>query len=114
MEYELSTYYETTNHVCSERRKRHRILHWLSGQTNKIVAIREEIRAQIRLRQSGQDTVIQQAVAQELAQLPNVVAAAVQSGLAKYQLTLATASREARIGDPELAASLDEQLEGFV
>lgn len=90
------------------------IADWYKSQTDRAAAIREAIRAQIRLGQSGQDMVIRQAVAQGLAQLPNVVAAAVQSALAEYQLSPATASREAGVEDPELAASLDEQLDGFL
>ena len=90
------------------------IMDWLSNQANKSSAIRDAIRAQIRLGQSGQDMVIRQAVSEGLAQLPNVVASAVQSALSEYQLSPAMASREAGIEDPELAASLDEQLEGFL
>ncbi len=89
------------------------IADWYSKQPDKPAAVRGAIRAQIRMEQSGQDDVIRQAVAQGLAQLPNVVAAAVQSALAEYQLTPATASGETGIEDPELAASLDEQLDSF-
>ncbi len=90
------------------------ILAWLSGQANKSAAVREAIRARIRLGQSGQDAIIRQAVAQGLAQLPDVVAAAIQSALAEYRLAPAAASSGAEVEDPELAASLDEQLDSFL
>ncbi len=90
------------------------IADWYSKQPDRSAAVRDAIRAQIRLGQSGQDAIIRQAVAQGLAQLPDVVASAIQSALAEYRLAPAAASSGAEVEDPELAASLDEQLEGFL
>ncbi len=90
------------------------IADWYTNQPDKSAAVREAIRARIRLGRNGQDAIIRQAVAQGLAQLPDVVAAAVQSALAEYRLAPATASSGAEIEGPELAASLDEQLDSFL
>lgn len=89
------------------------IAEWYKNQADRSTAVREAIRAQIRRERGGQDEVIRQAVNQGLAQLPDVVAAAVQSALAECQFTSVRSSGPMD-EDPVLAASLDEQLDGFV
>ncbi|RLC85663.1 MAG: hypothetical protein DRI79_11080 [Chloroflexi bacterium] len=88
------------------------VLEWLATQTNKSAAIRGAIRAYMRLRNGDtQEAVIREAVARELARLPDVVAATVHNALAGYQLAFAPQREGTGEENPELAARLDAQLD---
>ena len=90
------------------------LLDWLARQANKSAALREAIRAAMRLQNGdSQEAVVRAAVAGELARLPDVVASAVREALAGYRLPSAEVEREPGAEDPELAARLDAQLDEF-
>jgi len=77
--------------------------------------VREAIRLYIRA-QSGDhlEAVVQQAVSQELAQLPALISAAVREVLESYQFaSSASSSHPAPDENPELANRLDEQIDLF-
>jgi hypothetical protein len=87
---------------------------WYEAQADKTQAVKDAIRMAMRLQNGdSQEVVIKAAVAQELARLPGVVAAAVSEALAAYRLAPAEVAREPGQEDPELAARLNEQLDVF-
>jgi len=87
---------------------------WYEAQADKSEAVREAIRAAMRLQNGDtQEAVVKEAVARELARLPDVVACAVREALSSYRFSSAEADREPGAEDPELAARLDSQLEDF-
>ncbi len=87
---------------------------WYESQGSKTQAVKEAIRAAMRLQNGDtQEAVVKAAVAGELARLPDVVAAAVREALAGYRLPPAEVEREPGAEDPELAARLDAQLDEF-
>jgi len=87
---------------------------WYEAQADKSEAVREAIRAAMRLQNGDtQEAVVKEVVARELARLPDVVACAVREALSSYRLAPAEADREPGAEDPELAARLDSQLEDF-
>jgi len=91
---------------------------WYTAQTDKSKAVRDAIRAYVRLQNgASQEAVIKDAVIAamggELARLPNLVAGAVRDALANYQLRPAQEQAAPGDEDPELAARLDAQLDEF-
>ena len=87
---------------------------WHRAQDDKSAAVRDAIRAAMRLQNGDtQEAIVKEAVALELARLPDVVASAVREALAAYRLAPAEADREPGAEDPELAARLDAQLDDF-
>ncbi len=89
------------------------IADWYKSQIDRSEAVRIAIRTYMRLQVDGtQESVIKEAVAQGLAQLPDVVATAVQSALSQYRLAPATPAAPGE-EDPELAARLNEQIDSF-
>jgi hypothetical protein len=87
---------------------------WYEAQDDRSEAVREAIRVYMRLQSDNtQEAVIKEAVARELARLPDVVACAVREALASYRLAPVELSREPGAEDPELAARLDAQLDDF-
>jgi len=88
---------------------------WYIAQKDRSEAVREAIRAYVRLQNGeSQRVVIRDAVITamggELARLPDLVAGAVRDALAGYQLKLAQEQTTPGDEDPELAARLDAQL----
>lgn len=85
---------------------------WYESQADRSEAVRDAIRTYMRLRNGEtQEAVIREAVARELARLPDVVAAAVHNALADYQLAFAPQREGTGEENPELAARLDAQLD---
>jgi hypothetical protein len=87
---------------------------WYEDQEDKSGAVREAIRAFIRMQNGeSQETAIREAVSKATASLPVVVAEAVKEALANYQLSPAQERQAAGDEDPELAARLDAQLDDW-
>ena len=87
---------------------------WYEGQGDKSGAVREAIRAFIRMQNGeSQRAAIREAVAKATAHLPTVVAEAVRDALAAYQLSPAQERLTSNDEDPDLAARLDAQLEDW-
>jgi len=85
---------------------------WYEAQADKSQAVRDALRVAIRLQNGNtQEAVVKEAVARELARLPDIVAATVRDALAAYRLA-PTGDQEREPGeeDPELAATVDSQL----
>jgi len=86
---------------------------WYDGLGDKSQAVRDALRAGIRVQNGAtQEAIVKAAVARELARLPDIVAAAVREALAAYRFGSAQ-EPEPGAEDPELAARLDEQLGAF-
>lgn len=87
---------------------------WYDSQGDKSSAVREAIRAFIRLQNGeSQEAIVREAVAQATAHLPVIVAEAVRDALAAYQLSPVGDRHVSNGEDPELAARLDAQLGDF-
>lgn len=87
---------------------------WYESQGDKSGAVREAIRAYIRMQNGeSQETAIREAVATVTANLPFVVAEAVKEALANYQLSPMQERQAAGDEDPELAARLDAQIDDW-
>jgi len=87
---------------------------WCDAQGDKATAVRAAIRAVMRLQNGDtQEAIVKEAVARELARLPDVVAATVREALAAYRLAPAEVEREPGAEDPELAGRLDSTLDDF-
>lgn len=102
-------------HVRLRDDKDNDIAAWYESQDDKSTAVRRAIRAYIGLHDGGaQEAVVREAVGRQLAQLPDVVAAAVKEALESYQLTPSDEDHgQSGTEDPELASRLDAQLDNF-
>lgn len=101
-------------HVRLRDRGDEDITTWYEAQEDKSAAVREAIRAYIRLQNGqGQEIAIREAVALAIAHLPGIVAEAVRDALAAYRLSPAQGVQPSGEEDPELAARLDAQLDDF-
>ncbi len=86
---------------------------WYAAQEDKSETVRRAIRAYMRLQNGDtQESVVREAVARELARLPDVVASAVRETLAAYSLTIGGAPSPSGV-DPELDNLMDSQLGQF-
>jgi len=87
---------------------------WYEAQEDRSQAVRDAIRAVMRLQNGDtQEAIVKEVVARELARLPDVVAATVREALAAYRLAPSEMEHEPGAEDPELAARLDAQLDDF-
>ena len=101
-------------HVKLREGREDDIAAWYEAQGDKSQAVRDAIRAYMGLQNGAtQEAVVKEAVARELARLPDVVASAVREALSSYRLAPAEMEREPGAEDPELAARLDAQIDEF-
>ena len=99
-------------HVRLREEQEADIITWYEAQEDKSGAVREAIRAYMRLHNGDtQEAVVKAVVAGELARLPDVVAAAVREALAGYRFSDAVPEAGPGDEDPELAARLDAGLD---
>jgi Arc/MetJ-type ribon-helix-helix transcriptional regulator len=98
-------------HVRLRKGKDDDIATWYEGQGDRSEAVREALRAYMRLHNGDtQEAAVRDVMVRELARLPEVVGSAVREALTGYQLS-PTEEREIGAENPELAARLDEQLD---
>lgn len=101
-------------HVRLRERGDDDIAAWYEAQQDKSGAVREAIRAFIRMQNGeSQETAIREAVTRATASLPVIVAEAVKEALATYQLSPVQERQAVGDEDPELAARLDGQADDW-